>query len=232
MNPVVLELPKTKKTRRDRERAIIHAIEDRHHAVFYDVGYQTYERVLEKYPDRKNPRLLYDRGTLEIMPLSPFHETSERLLDLIFELIAEELELEDYINYGSTTQKRERLERGIESDSSFYIGAKAGLMRNKEKVLESDPSPDLVFEVDATHSSINKIPLLAALGITEIWQVEKKKLKILVLGEGKYAESGQSVILPGLTRAALNEFIADSGKLSRPEWRRKVREWARENLSK
>lgn len=229
----VLDLPKIKQTLAERERAIIQAIKDRHHAVFYDISYKTYERILGKYPELKNPRLTFDRGALEIMPLTPLHETSERLLDEIFVICADELEFEDYINYGSTTQKRERIQRGTESDSSFYIGEKAKMMRDREqKVLETDPPPDLVFEVDVTHSSINKIPLLAALGVTEIWQVEKKKLKILVLGKGKYAQSETSTILPGVTSVILNEFVQDSKKMNHLEWRKKVRGWARENLKK
>ncbi len=70
----------------------------------------------------------------------------------------------DYVNYGSSTQNRLKLERGFEPDSSFYIGENAELMRYRDRFLETDPPPDLVFEVDVTHSSLDKFPLMA-----DIW---------------------------------------------------------------
>ena len=225
----VLELPKIKPTPAERRRAIVQAIKDYHHAVFFQVSYQTYEQILEKYPDMKNPRLTFDRGVLEIMPL-PFHDTSERLLDEIFVMFADELEFEDFINYGSTTQKRKRLDRGCEADSSFYIGANAKLMRGRERVLETDPPPDLVFEIDVTHSSVSKIPIYAALGILEIWQIEKKTLKILVLENTAYSETQTSRVLSGVSSQILNEFIRASETLSRSKSRRKVWDWAAQNL--
>lgn len=225
---VVLELPKTEKSPTETERAIVQAMKDYHHAVFYNVSYRTYESLVEKFPERRNPRLLYDRGVLEIMPL-PQHNISERLIDEIFTALAVEFEV-DYVNYGSSTQNRASLERGFEPDSSFYVGEKAELMRFRERFLETDPPPDLVFEIDITHSSMNKFGLLASFGVTEIWMYEKKRLKILRLEKGEYFERETSAFLPNVTGAILNDFIENSKKMSRLEWRKEIRERARQNL--
>ena len=214
----VLELP------RIDEKAIALAIETRKHAVFYDVSWEAYEEILEAYPERRNPRLLYDRGILEIMPL-PQHDISERLIDEIFTTLAVEFGI-DYVNYGSSTQNRANLERGFEPDSSFYIGEKAELMRFRERFLETDPPPDLVFEIDITHSSMNKFGLLASFGVAEIWMYENKRLKILHLEKGKYVEYETSAFLPNVTDVILNYFIENSKKMSRLEWRKEIREWA------
>jgi Uma2 family endonuclease len=115
----VLELPKIENLQTTLERAITDALENRYRAVFYDVDYQTYADLIEKYPERRNPRLTYDRGVLEVMPL-PQHDISERLIDAIIDTIAEEFEI-DFVNYGSSTQNRAEMKRGFEPDSSFYI---------------------------------------------------------------------------------------------------------------
>lgn len=226
-----LETKTTKqKTLAPIKRAIFYAFEDCQHAVFFNVGWAIYEELIEKYDGIGNPRLYYDKGVLEIMPL-PFHEINERMLDSMLEVFAGALR-EDCINCGSATQKRKRLKRGFEADSSFYIGEKAALIRQRERFLETDPPPDLIFEIDVTHSSVNKLPLYAAFGVAEIWQVEKRTLKILVLDKNNYVESPESRLLPGVTSRIVNEFIADSRKLKSFEWRDKVSAWAAENLKK
>jgi Uma2 family endonuclease len=221
----VLDLPKIENRQANLEKAITQAIENRFRAVFFDVDYKTYAELIEKFPERRNPRLTFDRGVLEVMPL-PQHDISERIIDTIVDLIAEEFEI-DFSNYGSSTQNREKLDRGFEPDSSFYIGENAELMRYRDRFLETDPPPDLVFEVDVTHSSLDKFPLMASFGVKEIWRYEKKRLKILQLKDGEYIESESSLFFPNLSAQILNKFIADSEGKSRLKWRKEIREWAR-----
>jgi Uma2 family endonuclease len=220
----VLELPKVENLQANLEHAIKQAIEACYHAVFYDVDYKTYADLIEQYPERRNPRLTFDRGVLEVMPL-PQHDISERLIDEIVSVISEEFEI-DYVNYGSSTQNREWFERGFEPDSSFYVGENAELMRFRERFLETDPPPDLVFEVDITHSSLKNFPLMASFGVKEIWRYEKNRLKILRLEDGKYLETEKSVIFQKVTNEILNRFIRSSKTKSRLEWRKEIRGWA------
>jgi len=220
----VLELPKIENLQANLECAVKQAIEACYHAVFYDVDYKTYADLIEKFPERRNPRLTFDRGVLEVMPL-PQHDISERLIDSMVDVIAEIFEI-DYVNYGSATQNREWFERGFEPDSSFYIGENAELMRFRDRFSETDPPPDLVFEVDITHSSLSKFPLMASFGVKEIWRYEKNLLKILRLEDGEYLETEESLIFPNVTSEILNRFIRSSKMKSRLEWRKEIREWA------
>jgi Uma2 family endonuclease len=221
----VLDLPKIENRQANLEKAVVQAIKNRFRAVFFDVDYKTYAELIEKFPERRNPRLTFDRGVLEVMPL-PQHDISERLIDEIISELTMEFEI-DYVNYGSSTQNREKLDRGFEPDSSFYIGENAELMRYRDRFLETDPPPDLVFEVDVTHSSLDKFPLMASFGVKEIWRYEKKRLKILQLKDGEYIESESSLFFPNLSAQILNKFIADSEGKSRLKWRKEIREWAR-----
>jgi len=221
----VLELPKID------EKAIALAIERRKRAVFYDVDWETYENLIENYPTRRNPKIFYNRGILELMPLLE-HDNYIRILDEIFTVVAEEYGL-DWENFGSATYKLEIFGRGFEPDSSYYVNENAGLMRGKKRFdLTVDPPPDLVFEIDITSSSINKFEMFAEFGVKEVWIYEDNRLKILQLKETNYLESTRSIFLPTVTNAVLTQFFDESQKMKRPEWRKKIRQLTNENLKK
>jgi Uma2 family endonuclease len=194
--------------------------------VLHDVSWETYERLLADHLDCSAPRFTYDRGTLEILSPLPEHEESNRAIALLVEVIAEEWEL-DIRNLGSTTFKREDLERGFEPDSCFYIQSAASIRGKTSIDLTVDPPPDLVIEIDITHSSLNKLPIYAVLGIPEVWRYDGQRLSILVLEGGAYREQSGSTALPGLAAAALTDRLAESRSLPRPAWLRQLREWAR-----
>ncbi|CAN5261708.1 Uma2 family endonuclease [soil metagenome] len=219
----VLELPEIS------EKSIALAIEERKHAVFFDVSWETYKSLLELYPTRHNPKLFYNQGVLELMPL-PKHDFPVRLLDSIFYSLADYHKL-DYVNFGSSTYHLEIFGRGFEPDSSYYINENAELMRGKERFdLTIDPPPDLIFEVDVTSPSISKFVMFAEFGIPEIWIYDKNQLKILHLENNNYSEGKESRILPKVTGEIITDFINKSRILPRPKLLERIHEWARQNL--
>src|SRR5436190_459799 len=68
----------------------------------------------------RHVRLTYDRGSLELMTLSPKHEHGKRLLGRLVETLTEELDI-GIASYGSMTFRREDLERGLEPDECYWI---------------------------------------------------------------------------------------------------------------
>jgi Uma2 family endonuclease len=84
------------------------------------VSWQTYERLLADFGDSHAARMSFDQGALEIMASSFAHERPLQLMVQIIEIVAELRDV-DMISSGSTTFKREDLERGLEPDASFYI---------------------------------------------------------------------------------------------------------------
>jgi Uma2 family endonuclease len=191
-----------------------------------DISWQTYERLLEDHQDSSAPRFTFDRGTLEIMSPSPEHEAYNRSIALLVEFAAEELSVDVY-DLGSTTFRREDLERGFEPDSCFYIQHEEQV-RGKSRIdLAVDPPPDLVIEVDITSPSINKLPIYARLGIPEVWRYDGEKLEILKLGNNRYVEVAESTALAPLTSSVLTGLIERSKSLRRTTWLREVREATR-----
>jgi Uma2 family endonuclease len=194
--------------------------------LLHDVSWETYEQLLANYIDSSSPRFAYDGGVLEIMILSAKHEEPNRTIALLVEVLAEEFDLE-VRNLGSTTFKREDLEKGFEPDSCFYIQNVQKIRGKREIDLTTDPPPDLVIEIDMTHPSLNKFPIYAAVGVPEIWRYDGKRLVILKLEGGNYSEAEASVALPRLTNETLTHFIAESESMGRREWLKRVRAWAR-----
>ncbi|MCA1719498.1 MAG: Uma2 family endonuclease [Actinobacteria bacterium] len=205
--------------------------------VVRNVGWETYERLVEEDPDRSAPRFFYERGVLEIVSPSFEHEQIARVIASLVEELAVELDI-DVVGAGSTTFNREDLSRGFEPDASFYFSENAAKVRGKRRISldAGDPPPDLVVEVDITSPSASKLPVYARLGVAEVWRHDGARLMILGLQrrdaerEGRYAEVPESAFLaparvPG---ESLTRFVEEGLASGRPAWTRRVREWARE----
>ena len=190
------------------------------------ISWETYERLLEEHEGRQSPRFTYDRGELEIMVISFEHEEANRLLHDLFTVLAEERGI-DFVNAGSTTLKREDLERGFEPDTCIYI-RNAARVRGKRRIeLPRDPPPDLVIEVDITSPSIDKMDIYMAMGVSEVWRYDATSLRFFALEDRKYVARAESAVLPGLTSEVASRLLEDAKSEPRTVWSRKVREWAK-----
>lgn len=192
-----------------------------------NVSWDTYERLLVDLSDCSAPRLTYDRGELEIMSPTPKHEKVNRAIEILVSTLAAEMQIE-VASLGSTTFKREDIERGFEPDSCFYFKSEISIRGKEQLDLKVDPPPDLVFEVDITSSSIDKQSLFAKFGVPELWRYDGETVQILVLVAGSYAQSSQSAVLPVLRVEILTNFVAEYLALSRVQWMKKLKDWARE----
>lgn len=194
--------------------------------VLRGVSWGTYEALMADYADRSAPRFTYDRGELEIAVPLPTHEKYKRAVELAVYLAAESLEIEFY-SLGSTTFKREDLERGVEPDSCFYT-TNLEHMYGRERIDPAvDPSPDLAIEIEYTAPSIAKLPIYAAFGVREVWTYDTRRFAILALVGDRYVPRRESGILPGVRAEDTERLLADSIVMGDLAWGRKVREWAR-----
>jgi Uma2 family endonuclease len=171
--------------------------------------------------------MTYDRGTLEIMSPSSEHERYNRTVAQIVEELAVEMDV-NIDSLGSTTFRREDIDRGFEPDSCFYIRNVAHVRGKKRIDLSIDPPPDLVIEIDITSPSLDKFPIFAKVGVPEVWRFDGSKLAIYELAGGAYLERDTSVAFPAVTATDITGFVKESGTMLRPEWVRKLRAWARE----
>ncbi len=120
-----------------------------------------------------------------MMVLSLRHEKIKHILVILVEMMAE-IFGKDIEGAGSTTFQRRDLEKGVEPDACFYM-EHAHEIRQKDAIdLAQDSAPDLVIEIDITHSSMNTLPLLASLGIPEVGRHDGSTLHIFTLAAGEY----------------------------------------------
>ncbi|MDQ3687784.1 MAG: Uma2 family endonuclease [Acidobacteriota bacterium] len=191
--------------------------------ILHGVTWETYERLLAEHQDSSSTRFAYDRGTLEIMILSLRHERLKHTLATLVEIVAEEMQI-DIEGTGSTTFRREDLERGFEPDACFYI-INAERIRQKDEIdLTTDPPPEIIIEIDISSPSLSKFPIFAALGVAEVWRYDGARIGIFCLAAGGYVTATESTTLPGVTDTILNRLLEASRTMKRTDWTRLVRE--------
>lgn len=193
--------------------------------VLHDVSWSLYEHILAEHDQRSSPHFVYDRGALEITVLSYEQEEINRLLNDLLVVLGLEWGVE-YCNAGSTTFKREDLERGFEPDSCFYVQHAAQIAGKKRLDLLVDPPPDLVVEIDITHSSLDKLSIFAAVGVPEVWHHDGARIRMLGLVGERYEERTQSLAFPALRAVDLMTLLEASAQMPRTAWLRHVRAWA------
>ncbi len=198
------------------------AVEQR---VILNASWETYERLLAEYEDRAGPRFTYHEGILEIMVLSAQHEQPARILAQLVQQVATELGI-NVCQLGSTTFKREELQKGFEPDSAFYIG-RGSTFWDPEVDAAVSPPPDLTIEVEVSRSSLDRFPIFAAFGVPEVWRYDGSRVSIWLLEAGRYVEAESSVALPPVTGPVATQFLEASRTMPSTEWLRRVREWAR-----
>src|SRR5262249_35086854 len=196
--------------------------------VLYDVDWHTYRRLLRDLQVRR-VRLTYDRGALEIMTLSLQHERFGRFLGRLLVTLTEEFQL-PLAQGGSTTFRRRKKKRGLESDNCYWI-QNEHLIRGKIKIdLRTDPPPDVGVEIDIFHSSLNRMAIYAALKVPEVWRFDGKTLEFHVLQpNGKYRIENQSRALAGVAAGGLLPFLMLLTQADENALIRQFREWIRKH---
>ena len=158
--------------------------------------------------ESRSARLIYDRGTLEItMPLEEHEFYSELIGRFIYFLVSEMGR--KIKTMGSTTLDREDLDRGAEPDKAYYIQNQAKVA-GKTVDLKQDPPPDLVVEVDITHTDIDKLALYANMGVPEFWRYNGQLWRIYQLSGDHYQEVNTSGTFPLIPKTKLYEFLAQA----------------------
>ena len=208
---------------------ISHTAEPGQQVLLDAVSWTMYLRLLRIF-DERHIRLTYDQGMLEIMTLTQEHERYKHLLNRLICALADELEI-PVAGYGSWTLKQRKSEKGMEPDECYWIQSEP-LIRFKTKIdLRRDPPPDLVVEIEVSHSLLDRLSILAALRVPEVWRYDGETLRVMLRDEaGRYVESEQSRAFPSIPPAELARFLALRASLSEIEMVRQFRAWIREHV--
>ncbi len=150
--------------------------------LFNNISWQQYENLLQSLEDNAGIRLKYCEENLAIMSPSRRHEFDKKIIAMLLETYFFEQEIKFY-PLGSTTLKKENINRGIEPDECYC------LYGNKD-------IPDLAIEVIVTSGGLNSLEIYKGIGVKEVWFWEKEKLTVYSLNNGEYTKVKQSQLLP------------------------------------
>ncbi len=185
--------------------------------VLHNISWNSYRQISDTLQDETSAHFTFDRGQLEIMVLSLRHEYLKKIVAMLFERLAENLNIEIFAA-GSTTFRREDISRGFEPDECYYVENARG-MRGKDTVnLDFDPPPDLTIEIDVKHSSLDRMGIFAAMGIPEVWRYDGEMLEINLLVNDSYTVSDVSGVFTGVASVDLQDILKMGQKSPRNDF--------------
>jgi len=172
--------------------------------VIRGLSWEAYLQILNALPQSRGSRLTYDDGVLEITVPLEAHEFSVRLIECFIRTLVELMGMR-MKTMGSTTMNYPHLKKGAEPDNAYYIQNQP-LVKGRDVDFSQDPPPDLVVEVDITHTDITKNQLYASIGVPEFWRFNGI-WRIYQLQEGVYVEVEDSPTFPQVPKELLYTFL-------------------------
>jgi Uma2 family endonuclease len=174
----------------------------------YGLSWQAYLQLLEALPRSRGARINYDAGLLEITVPLEDHEFSGRLIECFIRTLVEMMGLR-IKTMGSTTMQYPHLQKGAEPDNAYYIQNQA-LVKGRNVDFSQDPPPDLVVEIDITHTDIAKTEFYAHIGVPEFWRFNGRVWRIYQLRSEGYVEVEMSPTFSSVPKDRLYCFLAQA----------------------
>ena len=177
-------------------------------SVLRGLSWEAYVQLMDELPQSRGSRLTYDNGLLEITVPLEIHEFSGRLIERFITTLVELMELR-IKTMGSTTMKYPKLRKGAEPDNAYYIQNQL-LVKDRDVDFSQDPPPDLVVEIDITHTDIEKNAFYSSLGVPEFWRFDGKVWRIYQLCDRVYVEVEASPTFPKVPKERLYAFLKEA----------------------
>jgi Uma2 family endonuclease len=198
--------------------------------VLEGIRWQTYEALLNDLGEHARPRMAFDRGRLEIMTPLFQHERYANQLGQFVRVLALAAMI-PCTAAGSMTIRRQDLERGIEPDNCFYLVSWPLIRGRSELDFTQDPPPDLAFEIDMTHSSLDRLGIYAALRVPEVWRFDGTTFRCYHRNnQGNYDEHPTSRAFPFLRLADVVSFLAQVFDVDETTLTQRFQTWVQAQL--
>ncbi len=194
------------------------------------LSWDSYVAINDALTGRPSLRMHYHSGRLVIVVTSRRHDWYAETLGHIFRAVATAFEL-DWEEAGRATYRRADSRVGAEADETFYLGEHAELMAGPTDVdLATQPPPDVVIEVELTHSADDALMTWGKIGVPEIWRFDPNRWRFVFCHrqeDGTYQEDAKSWALPALTATDVLEQLKQADMLGKARWFASLTDWAR-----
>ncbi len=157
-------------------------------------SWQNYQTLRESRGDSSIPRIKYHCGEILLMSPLPKHGRDANILaDVVKALL--DSQNRNYEAFTPITMELQE-EGGIEPDYCFYIDNWQSVVGRDRLQWDTDPSPDLVIEIDVTTytDTSDYFPYR----VPEVWLLKGSKLTIYGLQETEYQPQTTSRYFPGV----------------------------------
>ena len=204
--------------------------------VLSKVSWQQFEKLLAELGEDRQTRLTYCRGKLEMMTPVEAHQRCSKLIDSLILVILDELNA-PVTPLSPVMLVHAELGYATEPDACYYL-ENCSAQRNLDLIREMPP--DLLVEVALTHSTLDKLPIYAMLGLPEVWryitrpgdeEMLKGRLLIYHLQSDGYVEQPNSLAFPFLPANRVLEFMEQSDSIGLPSALKLLRAWVQEQLA-
>ncbi|ABW26296.1 Uma2 family endonuclease [Acaryochloris marina] len=195
-----------------------------------NIDWKTYENILAAFGEHRAVRLHYSAGVLELMVPLEAHENPSDVIGVFIRTLAFESG-QNIKGMASTTLRRKELLKGAEPDRCYYIQNES-VVRGRTVDLDVDPPPDLVVEVDISHTDINKNDLYAQLGVPELWRFDGQILRIYQLEQGQYQDAPVSPTFPWVTLERFYHFLQQCKTVGETPAYRELKTWVEAHAPK
>ncbi|MDI9636149.1 Uma2 family endonuclease [Geitlerinema splendidum] len=164
------------------------------------MNWYQFKLLQQSFADSPGIRLAYYKGEVEILTVSPEHESISRMITglLIEYFLEKDIEFNPL---GSFTQEKEEEEVSAQADESFAIGSSTAT------------TPDLSVEVIFTSGSDRKLTRYKVLGVPEVWFWEDGVFRLYHLRESEYERIDRSELLPELDINLLSRCLMMVSKI-------------------
>jgi Uma2 family endonuclease len=189
-----------------------------------------YNRLDAAIDEGQHILVAYDGSAMELMKVGILHEHVTGLLGSIVMAVTMGVGIRTFSS-GRATRKTKGLDRGLQPDLSYSfdhekvrMGSEAIARRSHDPA--DYPVPDLAIDVEDGSCEIDRRGIYAALGVAEVWRSDGKMVAIERLRpDGSYAPALESRFLP-ISAVDVRRWLVEENPLSRPEWDRRLIEWA------
>ncbi|HEY9700450.1 MAG TPA: Uma2 family endonuclease [Trichocoleus sp.] len=200
-----------------------------------NISWQQFEQLLRELGTERQVRLTYAGGKLEMMTPIEAHERCSKLLESLLIVLAEEMHL-PITSIASVLLQQLEYGLATEPDTCYYFQTNSPTRHKTALVMPRDGTPDLVVEIALTKSAIDKLPIYATLGISEVWRyvttagddILKGNLLIYHRQGEDYVEQSHSLNFPFLPADRILQFLEQSDSMSLAAALRVLRSWVQE----